>query len=182
MDQELIAFLNEHFRDVSRQIAGLREETTQQIASLREETNRHFTRIDARFEQVDARFEQVDARFEQVDARFEQVDARFEQVNERFERVEATARQTVVLIEGLRHEVHLIAEAFLGVGDKLDLYRNESRLSIDDVKGWMEVPFRELDNRIRYLEGPKERRYEDVMDEVRRSLGKPPLGSPVASD
>ena len=150
MEQELVVFLSEHFREIS-----------QKIVSLREETMQHFERIDARFEQVDARFEQVDARFE---------------------RVEATARQTVVLIEGLRHEVHLIAEAFLGVGDKLDLYRNESRLSIDNVKDWMAVPFRELDNRIRYLEGPKERRYEDVMNEVRRSLGKPPLRSSVSSD
>jgi hypothetical protein len=136
MDQELIAFLNEHFRDISRQIADLREETGQ-----------HFDQVDARFE-----------------------------------RVETTARQTLVLIEGLRHEVHLVAEAYLGLCSKVDLYQSESRLSIDDVRRWMEKPFQDLDNRIRCIEVWKERRHEDVMDEIRRSLGKSPLRPPVASD
>jgi hypothetical protein len=38
MDQELIAYLDQRFRESSEQIAGLREETAQQIAGLREET------------------------------------------------------------------------------------------------------------------------------------------------
>ena len=151
MDQEQIAYFDQHFRGIDERF----RETWRQISNLREETTRQFERIDARFEQVDARFE----------------------------RVEETARHTLVLVEGLHHEVHLIAEAFLEVGPKLELYHNESKLSIDDVKRWMEKPFRDLDNRIRYLEVPKERQYEDVMDEVRRVLGKPPRQTPpVASD
>jgi archaellum component FlaC len=172
MDQELIAYFDEHFRGIDERF----RETSRQISDLREETTRQFERIDSRFEQIDSRFEQIDSRFEQIDSRFEQIDSHFE-------RVEETARQTVVLVEGLRHEVHLIAEAFLEVGPKLELYHNESKLSIDDVKRWMEKPFRDLDNRIHYLEVPKERQFEDVMDEVRRVLGKPPRQTPpVASD
>jgi hypothetical protein len=128
---------------------------------------------------LEENFRGIDERFRETSRQIsdfrEETARQFERIDSRFERVEETARQTVVLVEGLRHEVHLIAEAFLEVGPKLDLYRNESTLSIDDVKRWMEKPFRELDNRIRYLEVPKERQFEDVMDEVRRVLGKPPL-------
>jgi hypothetical protein len=49
MDRELIAYLDERFR-----------ETSQQITSLREEMDRRFDGVDQRFEQVDQRFEQVE--------------------------------------------------------------------------------------------------------------------------
>ena len=38
MDQELIAYLDQRFRENAQQIASLREETARQIASFREET------------------------------------------------------------------------------------------------------------------------------------------------
>lgn len=56
MDQELIAYLDERFRESSRQIEGFRDETLQR-----------FERVDARFEKVDARFEGIDARFERLE-------------------------------------------------------------------------------------------------------------------
>jgi hypothetical protein len=162
MDQELIAYFDGHFRIIDERFRGIDErfrEASQQISDLREETR----------QQIAGLREETTRQFERVDARFE--------------RAEETARHTVVLVEGLRHEVHLIAEAFLEVGPKMELYHNESKLSIDDVKRWMEKPFRDLDNRVRYLEVPKERQFEDVMDEVRRVLGKPPRQTPpVASD
>ena len=44
----------------------------------------------------------------------EYLDERFERIDHRFERAEETARHTLVVVEGLRHEVHLIAEAYVG--------------------------------------------------------------------
>lgn len=155
MDQELIAYLEENFRGIEKNFRG----------------------IDERFRGTSQQIS--DLREETT----RQISDLREETARQFERVEETARQTVVLVEGLRHEVHLIAEAFLEVGPKLELYHNESKLSIDDVKRWMQKPFSDLDNRIRYLEAPKERQFEDVMDEVRRVLGKPPRQTPpVASD
>ena len=40
MDQWFLNYLDEHFRETSRQIEGLREENAQQLASLREELSR----------------------------------------------------------------------------------------------------------------------------------------------
>lgn len=164
MDQELIAYLDQHFRGIDERF----RETWRQISDLREETTRQFERIDARFEQIDARFEQVDSRFAQVDARFE--------------RVEETARHTLVLVEGLRDEVRLIAEGMLGLSESVERYREDSTLTIAQVKGWIEPYYKSLDGRIRILEGWAERQNWDVLEAVRRLLGKFPQQRPVASD
>lgn len=143
MDQELIAYLDERFRETTRQIAELREETVR---------------------------------------RFEQVDRRFEQVDDRFERAEATARQTLVVIEGLRHEVHIVAEGYLGLDEKLQRYHSESAASFDQVRGWIEPYYRILDGRLSVMEGRADRQQEDVTEAIRRILGRPPLQPPVSSD
>ncbi len=51
----------------------------------------------------------LDRRFEQIDRRFEGIDRRFDEVNER---IAEAKRHSGVLVEGLRHEVHLLAEGF----------------------------------------------------------------------
>ena len=46
MGQELIAYLDERFRETAQQIQGLREETRQQFQDFREETTRRFEQVD----------------------------------------------------------------------------------------------------------------------------------------
>jgi hypothetical protein len=60
MDPWMINYLDEHFRETSRQIEGLREENAQQLASLREELSR---RIVALRGEMMRRLEQLDANF-----------------------------------------------------------------------------------------------------------------------
>ncbi len=50
---------------------------------------------------LDQRFDRIEQRLGGHDRRFEEVNARFAEVN----------RHSGVLVEGLRHEVHLVAEA-----------------------------------------------------------------------
>jgi archaellum component FlaC len=66
-----------------------------------------FGRIEQRLDGHDGRFESIDRRFEGIDRRFDEVDRRFDEVNERIEEVK---RHSGVLVEGLRHELHLVAE------------------------------------------------------------------------
>src|SRR2546422_11489212 len=58
---------------------------------------------------LDERFQGVNRQFAQIDRRFEAVDRRFDEMNERIEEVK---RHSGVLVEGLRHELHLVAEGF----------------------------------------------------------------------
>jgi chromosome segregation ATPase len=62
MDKELIAYLDERFRETSRQIQSLREETT-----------RHFEQVDQRFEQIDQHFERVEESIRQTQVMVEGV-------------------------------------------------------------------------------------------------------------
>ena len=65
--------------------------------------------LEERFQGVNRQFAQIDQRFERIDQRFEGIDRRFNEVNERIEEVK---RHSGVLVEGLRHELHLVAEGF----------------------------------------------------------------------
>jgi chromosome segregation ATPase len=163
MDQELISFLDQRFREASRQVEGLREETMQR-----------FEQVDRRFEQIDTRFEQVDRRFEQIDVRFEQVDRRFEQVDRRFERVDEGIRHTRIEIEGLRGDIQAVAEGFMGLDERLVAFRADVATDFREVQSSVRPPFEHLDNRLRTLEIRAENEAKDPMVVIREKFGKRP--------
>ena len=96
MDQELVQYLDRRF----------------------ETLDQRFNAIDQRFQAMDQRFETLDhginQRFQIVDQRFQTleqgIDRRFDETNERIDEVK---RHSGVLVEGLRHELHLVAENLL---------------------------------------------------------------------
>jgi len=63
--------------------------------------------LDERFGRLDQRFERIDERFDQVDDRSVRIEQRLEEHDQRFDEVK---RHTGVLVEGLRHELQLVAE------------------------------------------------------------------------
>ena len=132
MDQEMIAYFDEHFRATARQIEGLREEMI-------------------------GRFEQVDRRFERVDGRFEQMDRRFEQVDGRFERGEEALRHTQVSVEGLRGEIRLVAEGVAHTNERLDSLKTEVAQEFSETRKMIRLGYSDLDRRVRALEARRER-------------------------
>jgi archaellum component FlaC len=91
MDQELVQYLDERFNRVDQR----------------------FDRVEQRLNGHDSRFEGIDQRFEQIDRRFEGIDRQFEEVRREInERSEEVKRHSGVLVEGLRHEIQLVAEGF----------------------------------------------------------------------
>ena len=62
--------------------------------------------LEERFDRQEHRF---NARFDAIDQRFVSIDRRFKEMNARLDEVK---RHTGVLVEGLRYEVHLVAEGF----------------------------------------------------------------------
>ena len=85
MDEELVRYLDQRFGQVDQR----------------------FTAMDQRFDQVDQRFVETDQRFTRIDQRFDEMNQRFTAMDQRFDEVK---RHTGVLVEGLRHEIHLVAE------------------------------------------------------------------------
>ncbi len=176
MDPELITYLDTHFSRTSQQIS----EVQQQVAAVGEETLKRFKQVDRRFEEFDrrfdevnSRFQEVNARFDEVNARFDEVNSRFEEVNFRFEQVETTCRQTLVLLEGLRHEFYVVAEGYLGVNERLQVQVEKSEVLSSQVQGWIEPYYKELDIRVKAVESRVDRQNMQVFQAVHKVLGKP---------
>jgi chromosome segregation ATPase len=160
MDAELVAFLDQRFSAFGQQIVGA---LSQQITALREETAVRFERLELRFDRLEQRVEALEARIQGLEARMGNLEARVEGLDER-------SRQTLVMLEGIRHEVHLIAEGFVGLNDRVDRFQSEATLVFDQVRGWIEPYYKSLDGRLKVLEGQAERRHLSALDQVKLLL------------
>ena len=136
MDQEMIAYFDEHFRETARQIS----ENSQQIVGLREE---------------------MIGRFEQVDGRFEQVGGRFEGVEGRLGGLEEAVRHNHVSLEGLRGEVRLVAEGVTNTNERLDTFKAEVAQEFTETRKMIRLGYSDLDRRVRALEARRERPDQD---------------------
>jgi len=126
MDPELIAYLDERFRETSQQIQGLREETSQQIQGLdqqiqgfREETSQRFDKVDKRLGQMDEQLRLTD-----VD----------------------------VKVERLRDDIKQVAEGVIMANEKMDASKLEVAREFSDVKALIQSGYRDLDKRANVLE------------------------------
>src|SRR6266496_2030371 len=69
--------------------------------------------LDQRFQTFEGRFDYLEQRFQRIDERFDRQEQRFNARFERLdERIEEVKRHSGVLVEGLLHEVQLLAEGF----------------------------------------------------------------------
>ena len=69
MDPELIAYLDERFQGIGRQIQGLREETSQRFEGM----DKRFAGMDKRFDQMEEQIRLTDVRVEGLESRIQQV-------------------------------------------------------------------------------------------------------------
>ncbi|MEA2694451.1 MAG: hypothetical protein QOJ16_3838, partial [Acidobacteriota bacterium] len=75
---------------------------------------------------------------------------------DRFQQVDETARHTLVLVEGLRSNIELLAEGFGGLNERLDRIQKEVTLLPGQIKVGIEPFLKNLDGRVRILEGRAE--------------------------
>jgi archaellum component FlaC len=143
MDQELIAYLDERFRETTQQIQGLREETSQQIQGLREETSQQIQGLRAETSQ------QIQGLREETSQQIQGLRA---ETSHRFDRMEETIRHTDVKLEGLRGDIRQVAEGVAMVDQKLDTFRDTVALEFKANRSQVEAYFGHLNRRVRDLE------------------------------
>ena len=103
MDQELIAYLDRNFGEMTRQISDLREQVSGvrgEISDLREETTRQFERIDARFGQVEDTAQQTLVLFEGLRHEFHLVAEVYIGLNEKLDRYHSEAKLSFDEVKG----------------------------------------------------------------------------------
>jgi predicted nuclease with TOPRIM domain len=137
MDKDLIAYLDERFR-----------ESGQQLTSVRKEINGRFEEINGRFEGTDRHFEEINGRFDRTDRCFEEINDRFDGINGSIDRVEEGVRHTQIMVEGLRGDVQLLAEKMGTFDEKLIAHRSELRKEIGEVKTLLHLSYGDLNRRI----------------------------------
>jgi F0F1-type ATP synthase membrane subunit b/b' len=102
---------------------------------------------------LDQRFGRIEQRLDRHDQRFEQIDGRFNEVNERIEEVK---RHSGVLVEGLRHELQLVAE---GLAMHIQVQHVQEREYFDrkfeETHALIRSSYDHLRHRVENLERPK---------------------------
>jgi hypothetical protein len=109
MDQELVQYLEEKFQMQEQRFQALLDPHFGQVDQRFASIDQRFASIDRRFEETSEHFVSIDDRFNSIDERFVSIDERFVSIDGRFDELK---RHTGVLVEGLRHEVQLVAEGF----------------------------------------------------------------------
>ena len=158
MDQDLISYL-ERFR----------EEMVRKL----EQVNDRLDRMDGRLDRMDGRLGGVEGHLGRVESRLEGVEGRLEQVETKLERVEENVRYARIEIEGVRDEVKLVAEAYIGLDERLTSVRVDLASEFSKVQSSIRQPFEYLDSRLRIIEQRADNVTRDALDLIRERLGKP---------
>jgi predicted nucleic acid-binding Zn-ribbon protein len=138
MDQELIAYLEEHFRGLRKEFVVSREETSRQIGSFREEF-------------VVSR-EETTPRFERLEAHMDRMEARMGHMEGHMGHMEEGLRHNGVEIEALRGDIRQVAEGVTGANERLDAFEKKVAAEFKEVRASIRTPFEGLDKRVLVLE------------------------------
>jgi len=85
--------------------------------------------LDSRFQVVNTQFQELRGEFQGLRGEFQELRGEFQGLRgEMNERLEEVKRHSGVLVEGLRHELHLVAE---GVMTHIDVRHAEDRAYVD---------------------------------------------------
>lgn len=106
MDQELVQYLDGRFQTLDQRFSTI-DERFDHIEQRLDSHDQRFNTIDQRFDRIEQRLDAHDQKFRSIDERFDRVGQQLDTHDDRFDEVK---RHTGVLVEGLRHEIQLVAE------------------------------------------------------------------------
>ncbi len=159
MDRELIAYLDEHFREMSQQMEGLRQES----GRLRQETSQ---KIDGLRVEMSGK---IDGLREEMSGK---IGGLREEMSGKIDGLREENHQTGVLVEGLRSDIQLLAEGMMGQAEKSMARHSELILEIEKVKVSIIPYYQDLNVRMGRLEQWADRQGRDAMELIREKFGK----------
>lgn len=166
MDQELISYFDQRFREMSLQNEAQHRETRQEIAGLRKEMNE-------RFEQVETRIVRIEIRLDQIEERVEKVETRLGQVAERIREVDDRVHLTQISVEDLRSDLRMIAEGVMSNDEKIITLREEVSRMLNEMGVTIRQTYQDMGDRVRRVERFVKREGRDPVELVREKFGKP---------
>jgi hypothetical protein len=152
--KELIGYLGKRFDESSQQIQELREEITREFANVRQEMAQEFANVRAEMAQE----------FANVRGEMAQGFAKAAEENS----------HTRVLIEGVHSNVRLVAEGVIGMGERMDAFREEVTTEVKNIRSLTQDVYSALERRVHTLETWRETKERDPIDIIKERFGKRP--------
>jgi chromosome segregation ATPase len=108
-----------------------------------------FGEVHSQFDTVNQRLARVERRLDSHDQRFSSIDRRFDSMDQRFDELK---RHTGVLVEGLHHEVHLLADS-LGTHVEAEHVRHQAiQEQFRETRALIHLSYEQLRQRVENLE------------------------------
>jgi archaellum component FlaC len=184
MDQELIAYLEERFRENSRQMQSFREETSGQMQSFREEISgqvQSFREENSR--QMQSFREETSGQVQsfreeishQIEALRQETMSRFEQVDDVVRQNKDEIRHTQIMVEAVRSDLQGVAEGVMGANERIDALREEMKQEVGKVGDRIDLSHKahkDLNRRVRSLEEWRKRFSEAPAPRLRKKSAK----------
>jgi hypothetical protein len=182
MEQELIVYFDQHFREVLRHTESLHEQTTQQIAGLRQETVEQIAGL--RQETVEQIAGLRQETVEQIAGlRQETVEQIAGLRQETTEQIAGLRQETMeqiyhtqIMVEDMRGKLQILAEGYFGIQEKLTVFKDQVEENFKAVHNTLSVHYRGLESRIRIVEERTERKGRDPLDILREQYDKSGTG------
>lgn len=130
------------------------DESAQQIQELREEMNREFANVRQEMAQE---FANVRAEMAQG-----------------FVKAAEENRHTRVLVEGVHSNVRLVAEGVIGMGERLDAFRDEVTTEVKNIRSLTQDVYSALERRVHTLETWRETKERDPIEIIKERFGRRP--------
>ena len=145
MDQELAAFLSQHFSAIDQHFSAI----DQRFASMEQRMEERFTSIEQRMEE---RFAETGQQIQTLQEDFQEF--RQETV-QRLDRLEDRVQGAYILIEDMRDKISLVAEAAEGGREQMEHKIEELSRKIDETASFNRQSYEALEVRVRTLEAAK---------------------------
>lgn len=154
MDQSMMSRLEEHLREITRQIGWVREE----MGSLKEELRGEMGSLKEELRGEMASFK--------------------EETTGQIEELREEVHLSRILQEQLRSDVTAVAEGVVGMSERLDFHRSELQRTFQEVADLLRPAYKlmgpqyqRLDRRLGVLEQRADRVNRDVLQVIRKKFG-----------
>jgi chromosome segregation ATPase len=169
MDQELIAYLEERFRENSRQIMeGVRSE----VGTVREEIGTVRGEVGTVREEVGTIRGEVGTVHGEIGSLRQEMVSRFEQVDEALRENRDEIRHTQIVMESMRSDLQGVAEGVLSTNQRIDALREEMDQKVTEVRNILQLSHTDANKRVRSLEEWRKRVGEDPVPRFRKKSAK----------
>lgn len=146
----------------------------QELKDSLDQIQRHLNGLSGEVQQNRALLEKQHDEIQQVRDETQQTrDQLHDEIQQAREQSRDENQQTRILLEGQHDDIRQLAEGLIGTNERLDSFRAEMSIQLDQLKSFISLPYKDLDGRVKVLESWKDRSERDPVEVVRERYGRP---------